>query len=88
MKIIFEKIAWSDLEWWMLQNLDDRKRLLKLLEEIKRTPREGTWRPERLKHLSGEFWSRRFNIKHRILYQIDEDTITYVQLRGHYWYDR
>jgi len=88
MNVVFKPIAWQDLEWWRTQPKKDQERLFKILEEIKRTPREGSGRSERLRHFTEEFWSRRFNLIHRIVYEIGEDEITFVQLRGHYWYDR
>ncbi len=88
MKVAFDAIAWTDLTWWMGQPEPQSRKVLKLIEEIRRTPRNGTGHPERLKHFDTELWSRRVNLVHRIVYEIDGDKITFLQLRGHYWFDR
>lgn len=49
-----------------------------------RTQRSGTGKPERLKHLDGEVWSRRITEKDRLVYNIGSDTITIVACRFHY----
>ena len=62
------------------------KKLTILIEELKIHPREGTGRPEQLRHKSIETWSRRINEKHRLVYEIFEQivTIEIVQAYGHY----
>jgi len=52
--------------------------------EIVRTPRAGTGKPERLKHLGGEVWSRRITEKDRLVYDIQHDMITIIACRFHY----
>jgi Txe/YoeB family toxin of toxin-antitoxin system len=58
--------------------------LLPMLAETARTPRTGTGKPERLKHLSGEVWSRRITEKDRLVYDIHSDVITIIACRFHY----
>ncbi len=38
-------------------------RIIRLIAETTRTPRTGMGKPERLKHLGGEVWSRRITEK-------------------------
>jgi toxin YoeB len=59
-------------------------RIIRLIAETTRTPRTGTGKPERLKHLSGEVWSRRITDKDRLVYDIQPDTIVIVACRFHY----
>ncbi len=87
MRIEFTPVAWAHLQEWLG---DDRKtfdRLLRLIEETCREPRGGLGKPERLKHLSDETWSKRITPRHRMVYEIRDDVITFTQLRGHYWFD-
>ncbi len=59
-------------------------RILRLIEESKRTPFEGTGKPELLKaNLSG-FWSRRINDEHRLIYSVTDEAIIVYSMRGHY----
>jgi toxin YoeB len=48
------------------------------------TPRTGTGKPERLKHLGGEVWSRRITEKDRLVYDIQTDVVTIIACRFHY----
>ena len=58
--------------------------ILKLIEEIGRTPFTGTGKPEPLKHLGPAIWSRRIDAEHRLVYSVEVDTIRVVQCRYHY----
>jgi toxin YoeB len=76
--------AIEDLEAWSASNPKVLSRIIRLIAETTRTPRTGTGKPERLKHLSGEVWSRRITDKDRLVYDIQPDTITIVACRFHY----
>ncbi len=54
-----------------------------LIKEIQRQPFEGIGKPEPLKYHLSEYWSRRINNEHRIIYKVD-DALNIVQLRHHY----
>jgi toxin YoeB len=57
-----------------------------ILKELEIHPTTGTGQPERLKHdLSGK-WSRRINQKDRMIYSINDGTVTVEVLSaiGHY----
>jgi toxin YoeB len=47
----------------------------------------GIGSPERLKHQFSGFWSRRINLKDRLIYKIeDKEVIVYIiSLKGHYY---
>jgi len=76
--------ALEDLEAWSTTNPKVLARIIRLIAEIVRTPRTGTGKPERLKHLGGEVWSRRITEKDRLVYDIQHDMITIVACRFHY----
>lgn len=44
------------------------RRLLRLIEEVRRTPFEGTGKPESLRRNLSGFWSRRIDDEHRLAY--------------------
>ena len=84
MKIVFAKAAWEDYLYW--QGLD-KKLLAKinpLIQEISRTPFEGTGKPEPLKGDLSGWWSRRVNREHRLVYRVKGDEIQIAQCRYHY----
>jgi toxin YoeB len=76
--------ATDDLEAGAASNPKVLARIIRLIAETVRNPRSGTGKPERLKHISGEVWSRRITEKDRLVYDIDGDMITIVACRFHY----
>ena len=80
----FDISAFQDLTWWVEKDRKIALKILKLIEEIQRTPFEGKGKPEPLKHEFQGCWSRRINDEHRIIYQIKEDKIRILACRFHY----
>ena len=60
------------------------KKMLVLLEEISEHPFTGTGKPEALKHDLAGKWSRRINQEHRLIYEVKDNAIIIVSLKGHY----
>jgi toxin YoeB len=83
-KLLITSGAVEDLEAWSTSNPKVLSRIIRLIAETTRTPRTGTGKPERLKHLGGEVWSRRITEKDRLVYDIQDDTIVIVACRFHY----
>ncbi len=84
MKLSVTSSAVEDLESWSTINPKVLARIIRLIAETTRTPRTGTGKPERLKHLGGEIWSRRITDKDRLVYDIQTDLITIVACRFRY----
>lgn len=59
-------------------------RIWKLIEEIVRTPFTGTGKPEPLRHLGPDVWSRRITHEHRLVYRVAHDRIDFLQARYRY----
>jgi toxin YoeB len=76
--------ATEDLEAWATTNPKVLAKIIRLIAESTRTPRTGTGKPERLKYMQGEVWSRRITEKDRLVYDITGDVITIVACRFHY----
>ena len=74
----------EDLEAWSAINPKVLARIIRLIAETTRTPRSGTGKPERLRHLGGEVWSRRTTEKDRLVYDIQAALITIIACRFHY----
>jgi len=55
------------------------------LEELAEHPFTGTGKPEPLKHDLSGMWSRRINGEHRLVYEIEDDTVFFYSAKGHYY---
>ena len=82
--ISFEQDAFEDFINWSIVNKDTFKKIVLLIKEIKRTPFEGTGKPEPLKHNLTGYWSRRINLEHRLVYKKSGDEIIIISCKGHY----
>lgn len=60
------------------------KRIEKLLIDIKEHPFEGIGKPEPLKHQYSGKWSRRIDIKNRVIYEVKDNSIFIYSFKGHY----
>jgi toxin YoeB len=76
--------AIEDREAWSSINPKVLARIIRLIAETTRSPRTGTGKPGRLKHLGGEVWSRRITEKDRLVYDVRADVITIIACRFHY----
>lgn len=59
-------------------------KLLVLLEELTKHPFTGTGKPEPLKHQLAGMWSRRINKEHRLIYEVEQNTVFILSVKGHY----
>ena len=60
------------------------KKIRKLIEAIQKTPFEGIGKPEPLKYELAGAWSRRINKEHRLVYEVNDDKISVLSVKGHY----
>jgi toxin YoeB len=74
----------ADLRWWVETDRKLALRVFDLIEAILRDPFRGIGKPEPLKGLGPNTWSRRINDEHRLVYVVQRDRITFVQARYHY----
>lgn len=84
MRIIFMADAWEDYLYWQKNDKSILKKVNALIKESMRTPFEGTGKPEALKENLAEFWSRRINLEHRLVYKVEDGAIYILQCRYHY----
>lgn len=84
MNVTFTPTALDDLRYWLKTDKRQAERLLTLLEEIRRTPFEGTGKPEPLRFQLAGCWSRRIDREHRLVYQVEEVEIVVIACRYHY----
>ncbi|WP_216644429.1 MULTISPECIES: Txe/YoeB family addiction module toxin [unclassified Salinivibrio] len=76
--------AWRDYVYWQSQDRKTLKRINKLIIDVKRTPFEGIGKPESLKENLTGFWSRRIDDTNRLVYAVDDTSITILSCRYHY----
>lgn len=88
MKITFSQKAWEDYLEWQRQDKKKFKRINTLIKNISRTPHEGLGDPEPLKHEwpknKKSYWSRRIDIKNRLVYRVKENQIIIAQCKYHF----
>ena len=84
MKIVFSINAWEDYISWQTQDKKILKKINTLIKDIQRSPYEGLGKPEPLKFELSGFWSRRIDIEHRLIYQVEKDGILIYACRYHY----
>lgn len=73
-------------EWRKIGQKKTLRKIIALFEELAEHPATGTGQVEKLKGNLQGFWSRRINKESRIIYKIEEDTVTVivVSMKGHY----
>jgi toxin YoeB len=74
----------EDLRYWVDTNRKVALRLLDLMEAVMREPFGGIGKPEPLKHLGGNVWSRRITEADRLVYEVFDDRVEFLQARYHY----
>ena len=82
--VIFDPQFRDDLRWWARKDRKICNRVLDLVEATIADPINGIGKPERLKYLPGSRWSRRITQEHRLVYQLSEDKLIFLQCRYHY----
>lgn len=84
MKLVFAEAAWQDCLYFQANDKQFLQRINKLIQEIQREPFAGIGKPEPLKHALSDFWSRRINDEHRLVYKVENDSLLIAQLRYYY----
>ena len=84
MNLLFTDDAWEDYLYWQTIDKQILKKINALIKETKRTPFTGTGKPEPLKHTLQGCWSRRINAEHRLVYEIENNTLKIIACRFHY----
>lgn len=81
---VFQQEFREDLRWWTREQPRVAERIWVLIEQIMRTPFSGSGKPEPLRHLGANIWSRRITQEHRLVYLVREERIDFLQGRYHY----
>jgi len=81
---VFQPEFREDLRYWVATDRRVALRVLDLVEAIMRDPFSGIGKPEPLRHLAPNTWSRRVTQEHRVVYLVRSDRIDFLQARYHY----
>jgi toxin YoeB len=74
----------EDVRYWVERDRKTALRVFDLIEAILREPFSGIGKPEPLKYLGANTWSRRITQEHRLVYMVSKDRIDFLQARYHY----
>src|SRR5262245_48543831 len=81
---VFDPLFREDLAYWVEKERKVALRVLRLVEAVLREPFTGEGKPEPLKGLGPDVWSRRITQEHRLVYLVKKDRIHFLQARYHY----
>ncbi len=81
---IVQKQFREDLTDWIRQDRKTAMKVMDLIEDILRDPFVGKGKPEPLKHLPGNVWSRRITQEDRLVYRVYENKVDFLQAKYHY----
>ena len=86
-KIIILKEANDDIQTLKRNEPQAYKKVMGLIAELQEHPTTGTGHPKPLGGNRNGQWSRRITDKHRLVYQINDNTITVLILSSYGHYD-
>ena len=89
MKFEFSENGWEDFQYWIETDSNIVQKIKDLLNEIKKTPFQGTGKPEPLRYDLKSYWSRRITGEHRLVYKVEgkkgvDQKCCIIQCRFHY----
>ncbi|MEH2174855.1 Txe/YoeB family addiction module toxin [Nostoc sp.] len=74
----------KDLTWWFKQDFQKASKILDLVTPVMQDPFEGISKPEPLKYMDADIWSRRIDLEHRLVYRVGNTQIDFLACRYHY----
>lgn len=76
--------AEKDLAWFRKTDRKLYQKCFDLTLAVMKDPTSGIGKPEALKYLGGNVWSRRVNQEHRMVYEIFDSLVVVAAYRYHY----
>jgi len=74
----------EDLGWWYKTAPSKVDKIFELVTDTMKHPFEGIGKPEALKHIDSDTWSRRIDLEHRLVYRVRHERVDFLQARYHY----
>lgn len=81
---IFDERFREDIAWWFKVDGAKANKILDLVCDVMRSPFTGIGKPEPLKYMDADTWSRRIDLEHRLVYRVRQDRIDFLACRYHY----
>ena len=81
---VVQKQFREDLESWVKVDRKTALKILSFVDEVLRDPFVGRGKPEPLKYLPGNVWSRRITQEDRLVYRVDGEVVDFLQCKYHY----
>jgi len=78
------RVFLDDLRWWVETDRKTALRVLDLTGAILRDPFVGIGKPDPLRAMGADVWSRRITQEHRLVYRVMDERIDFLQARYHY----
>lgn len=74
----------EDLGWWYKTDTTKVDKIFELITAVMQDPFKGIGKPESLKYLGADIWSRRIDLEHRLVYRVSNSQIDFLACRYHY----
>ncbi|WP_265264822.1 Txe/YoeB family addiction module toxin [Spirulina subsalsa] len=75
----------ADLAWWYRTEPKKGDKILDLVADILNgEPFTGLGKPEPLKYITADTWSRRIDLEHRLVYKVTGNKVYFLPARYHY----
>ncbi len=74
----------EDLAWWFKNDYKKASKILDMVTAVMADPFIGIGKPEPLKYLDADIWSRRIDLEHRLIYRVQKTQIDFLACRFHY----
>jgi toxin YoeB len=85
MEVVYKDKAIEDIKFWKKSGQKNiQSRITKLIEDIQLHPQTGLGNPEQLKYELSGLWSRKIDKGNRLIYEIFENNLHVISMRGHY----
>ena len=84
MILVWQERAEADLRHWVSTDKALARKVAALVRAVEIDPFEGIGKPERLRHVEGNVWSRRITREHRVVYLVLDDRVIILATRYHY----
>jgi toxin YoeB len=81
---IFDEGFREDLAWWFKVDKAKANKILDIVSDTMRSPFAGIGKPEPLKYVDADTWSRRIDLELRLVYRVRQDRIDFLACRYHY----
>jgi toxin YoeB len=81
---IFDPLFREDLAWWFKVDRVKANKILDIISDVMSDPFTGIGKPEPIKYVDSDTWSRRIDLEHRLVYRVRHDRIDFLACRYHY----